>query len=440
MNARTPAQFETSPDSQALPRLLRADPSSGETSKLPVHLERWGPLDLPWIRRSLLSDLDRSGLVGHGGAWFPVATKWRDVSSRRRRPVVVANGAEGEPTSRKDRLLLSRTPHLVLDGASCAATALDAAQVVIYVPHDLVATVEAAIVERRRHQMDPVDLEVVASPPSFIAGQESSVVNYLNGRHEGPAPSFTAVRSIRERGVNGRPTLVHNVETLCHVALIARFGSTWFRSLGTDESPGTMLLTVTGRWEGPTVVEAEPGTSMTDVLSLPPVAGDIYQAALLGGYGGAWVTLEELQGLRLSERAARQAKASLGPGIVVLLPKAVCPVAEVARIARYMAGQGAGQCGPCVNGLADLSDTLGVLARGTGPRSGGLDEVLELCALVEGRGACRHPDGVARFVSSACRVFQQELGAHLSRRGCRHGRHAPFLPVPASAATLQVRR
>ncbi len=170
----------------------------------------------------------------------------------------MANGAEGEPASGKDRLLVHQLPHLVLDGAAVAARTLGASQVFVHVHADAVATMERAIAERRRHGLDPVDVEVVVAPDRYLAGQESAVVNAISGQK--PAtPSFTRIRTVRDQGVGGRPTLVQNVESLAHVALIARFGAQWFRSIGTAESPGTSLLTVTGRWAEPRIVEVPAG-------------------------------------------------------------------------------------------------------------------------------------------------------------------------------------
>ncbi len=378
----------------------------------------------------LLREIEASGLAGRGGASFPVATKWRDVSAHgRRRPVVVANGAEGEPASAKDGVLLSRAPHLVLDGVSAAVATLGAGRAVVYVPASLGPIVRAALAERRSWGVDTVEPEVIYAPEAFIAGQESAVVNAVNGG-VAAIPSFTGVRSIRERGVGGRPTLVHNVETLAHVALIARFGATWYRGLGTASVPGTMLITVSGLWEGPAVVEAAMGTPFTDVLGLSMADVGRYQGALLGGYGGGWVRMDDLHSLNLSEPAARRAGASLGAGVVALLPRSVCPLVEVARVVRYMAEQGAGQCGPCVNGLPALAEELRRVALGAPGRRQGVEHLLDLCTLVDGRGACRHPDGVARFVRTACAVFPGEVAAHLRGGPCSRVGAAPFLPVP----------
>lgn len=422
------------PRADALPRLLSGLTSDGGTVGVEEHLAHWGPLPVQDAGPQLIDTLAASGLNGHGGAWFPVATKWRSLRhGRLRHTVVVGNGAEGEPASTKDALLLARVPHLVLDGLSLAAATLHAAQVVMYVPSPLVRGVEGAVEARRRRGLDPLDIEVVAAPDRFIAGQESAVVNVLNGRQEA-VPSFIGLESVRERGVNNRPTLVHNVETLAHIALIARFGAAWYRSVGTERWPGTMLLTVTGRWPHPIVIEAPLGISLADAVFLGPGDSQLFQGALLGGYGGGWITMPSLFDLPLTEEAAQRAGSTLGAGVVALLPWGVCPLVETARVVRYMEQQSAGQCGPCVNGLAGLAEMTEALAFQPAVVRGGVPSLLELCDLVDGRGACRHPDGVTRFVRSALDVFADEVTAHLRGGPCRQV-HAPAsLPCPIRVA------
>ena len=289
----------TAPD--AGERLLRGLDAAGGEPGLAAHLRLWG--DLPRWDHRFIDELEGSGLVGHGGAWFPVATKWRSVAEAgRRRAVVVANGAEGEPASRKDALLLSPAPHLVLDGLSLAARALGAQRAVAYVPSRSVASVEAAVAERRAPGLDPLEFEIAVAPDAYISGQESAVVNGVAGDRRA-LPSFVGLSSIRERGVGARPTLVQNVETLAHVALVARFGAAWFRGVGTPDEPGTVLLTVY-RPDRPLVVEAALGSSLCRATGLGPKELAGTRGVLLGGYGGGWVSPKAFADLIVSERAA----------------------------------------------------------------------------------------------------------------------------------------
>lgn len=417
----------SAPLANQVPRLLVGLDPSGAPVGIDDHLARWGELPLRRARTSLIDDLEASGLAGHGGAWFPVATKWRSVrGSVLRRPVVVVNAAEGEPASSKDELLMTRVPHLVLDGAAAAAVALDAGRVVVYVPGPLAPVVHTAVSTRRRIRIDPVEIEVVVAPDGFITGQETAVVSALNGA--APLPTFVGRTPIRTRGVGGRPTLVQNAETLAHVALITRFGAAWFRSVGTGTHPGTMLLTVHGRPGGPRIVEAPLGARLGDALGVRSDESRLYRGVLLGGYGGGWLPTGSALDLPLTEEAARHLGSSLGAGIVAFLPREICPLSELARVVGYLDQQKAGQCGPCVNGLGDLAAMCMALAVQPAALGGRIHPLLETCDLVEGRGACRHPDGASRLVRSALRVFGDEVDRHLRAGPCDRAMAPGVLP------------
>ena len=411
------------------PTRLLDTAGGADVVSLDAHLQRWGALPSA-SGRTIIEAVEQSGLRGHGGAWFPVGTKWRAVAgSGRARPVVVANGPEGEPASGKDRYLLRHSPHLVLDGAATAARAVGADKVVVHVTEEAVGGIQVALAERARRGIDGCTFEVAVAPDHFLSGQESAAVATINGRAPG-IPTFIGIRSVRDQGVAGRPTLVQNVETLAHAALIARYGSEWFRSVGTPDSTGTALLTVTGRWDAPRIVEVPLGTTLGHALGIDAEAARAIQGVLLGGYGGGWLPTATALTMPLTEEAARSHGSSIGAGVVVLLPAGICPLAETARVARYMEGEGAGQCGPCVNGLDVLATSVEHLAYRPRSLRGGVAALPTLCGLIEGRGACRHPDGVARFVRTAVDVFADHAALHLSRGPCQTTR--PFLTVPAS--------
>ena len=216
-------------DDALLPRLL-AGFGEEPMTQLSGHLSVHGPLpDLSTLSpEELMDEVEESGLRGHGGASFPMAKKMRSVAARRKPKVVLANGSEGEPASRKDRVLLRELPHLVLDGAAVAAHAVGARQAVIAVSTADVRSLqslEAAIEERQREGYRDPSFELCEVPDRYLSGQESALVNLINGG--GVLPTF-GPRPF-QRGVGGRPTLVQNVESLAHLALIARHGATWFR-------------------------------------------------------------------------------------------------------------------------------------------------------------------------------------------------------------------
>lgn len=368
---------------------------------LSTHLATHGPLPAPLDLARLV---ERAGLTGRGGAGFPTARKLRSVAERGR-GVVVANASEGEPASAKDRTLLTRAPHLVLDGLALVADAVRARTTYLVTSRpDVAEVVHRALAERRDRRV-----KVVVVADRFLSGEESALVNRLNGR--APVPSDRLVR-VYERGVDRRPTLVSNVETLAHVALLARWGPDWFREVGTEEQPGTFLATVSGAAAAPGVFELPYGTPVADVVRAAGAWPGSLQAVLVGGFHGAWLPAHELERIRLTRSALQPYGASVGAGVLVLLGRDRCGLVESAGIARYLAGQVAGQCGPCLNGLPRLADTLTALAH-RDPHPGLVAEVHRLRGLVEGRGACSHPDGTSRFVASTMRVFAREVALHL---------------------------
>src|SRR5581483_3995648 len=199
-------------------------------------------------------------LSGRGGAGFPSATKWATLRRERRRPVVVVNVLEGEPASAKDRTLMARAPHLVLDGAEAVAAAVRAREVVVCLADRdaaLAPLVGRAVAERRRCGRDAPPISVRVAPDRYVTGEESALAAWLGGGPARPATRWDKSVPLRTAG---RPALVHNPETLAHVALVARHGPGWFRSLGTPEAPGTTLVTVTDGSGARGVLEVELGT------------------------------------------------------------------------------------------------------------------------------------------------------------------------------------
>ena len=432
------------PPRHGLPRLL-AGAWDDWSAALDAHLDRHGPLPLPTGRRPadrlspLIDVLERSGLTGRGGAGFPTGRKLRSVVAGRGPAVVVANGMEGEPASAKDRMLLTRLPHLVLDGVSLAAEAVgaEAAYVAIHRgDREYADHLRKAIADRARSGVDPVPIEVAELPRRYVASEQSSIVQFLNG---GPAvPTFAPPRP-HERGVGGRPTLVNNVETLAHLAMIARYGDSWFRSLGAPHAPGTMLATVGGAVRRPGVYEIPLGTTVGAAIMIAGGPAERTRAVLCGGYFGRWLSAEVAWNVPLTHADLRRVGGALGAGIIMALPESACVLAETARVVRYLSEETAGQCGPCVFGLPELADALAELAF-TGGRGRAIRNTSRLVGLVDGRGACRHPDGVAQLVASALDAFADDAFEHDQYGPCEGLRRAPLLPVPGHDDRDGVRR
>jgi NADH:ubiquinone oxidoreductase subunit F (NADH-binding) len=416
------------PSATELPRLL---PQPAATSYR-AHLQHFGPLphhDPDAVVRAV----QRAGLRGRGGAGFPTAIKLDAVRTsasrgarRRRTPVVVANGTEGEPASLKDVTLLTFGPHLVLDGMVAAALAVGADEAVLCVDRHsrpAVAGLRQALVERDRAGRDPVALQLAEAPSHYVSGDESALVHWLNG---GDAVPTTVPPRPFERGVAGRPTLVDNVETLAQLALIVRFGPAWWRALGTEEEPGTFLATVIDGVHRTRVYELRHGMRLGALLDHADI--EMGPGILVGGYFGTWLSPEAARSVRLSRAALSEVGASLGCGTIAALPAQVCPLVELARVTRWLAGESAGQCGPCAFGLPAIADGVERLVAGDRGRVS-LRDLRRWLPMVNGRGACKLPDGVVRFVSSGLQVFAHHLDEHRFG-GCGLDRARAVLPVP----------
>ena len=420
-----PARGAAAVQARRFPRLL-PERFGGGPASLEEHLTRYGQLPHGWggpWREQLIAEVGRAGLTGRGGAAFPTARKLAAVAGGPDMPVVIANGTEGEPASAKDKVLLACAPHLVLDGAVLAAHMVGARQAIVVV-HDAVReVVDGAAAERRRARLDRVTNKVMTGADRFVGGEASALVNWVA---QGiPLPTATPPR-VSESGLRGRPTLVQNVETLAHLALIARWGARWFRSLGTTAEPGSILVTLIGAVRQPGVREIEIGMPLSDVLGRAGGPAAPLGALLIGGYFGTWADPAVAGPLPFSAEGLSAVGGSPGAGLVAALPADVCGLAETARVARYLADESAGQCGPCVFGLGSIADALADLAAGRGYQPGRLRRWM---AQTEGRGACHHPDGAVRMVRSALAVFGPEIDRHAQGWCC--GRRPPgVLPVP----------
>lgn len=414
-------------------RLLAGWYETGRAAALREHLARYGPAPLAGRGRHdtapLIEQVDQAGLTGRGGAAFPTGRKLRSVAQAGGgRSVVVANGMESEPASGKDRTLLRLAPHLVLDGIALAADAVGAQEAHLCLPRTAgrqIGDLDAMARDRWQRQIDPIPVSVHALPHHYVSSEETSLVRWLDG---GPARPASVPPRPFERGVAGLPTLIDNVETLAHLALIARYGPAWFRSLGAPDSPGTTLVTLTGALTAPGVYEVELGTALRDVIELggPDAPG----AVLLGGFFGSWHPIEQAVTLRYSAPAIAAAGGGIGAGVVSVLPQGVCGLAETARVLEFLAGQSARQCGPCRFGLPATAQDFSDLAWGR-IGAGQYRRLEEHIGLLAGRGACKHPDGASRFAASALRTFAGDVRRHLADGPCRAARAAqPVLPVP----------
>lgn len=358
---------------------------------------------------TLHGSIERAGLDGRGGAGFPLARKLATVAQAPGPRVVVANGEEGEPASVKDRWLLRHRPHLVLDGLRIAANLVSAHEAYVYVSDEQSARSIAAALEELDRLEDLVEADqrgprptLVRVPASYVAGEETSVVRFIDGGEA--KPTLKPPRPF-ESGVHGSPTLVSNVESLARLALAID------PAVGGAAGDSVLATVIDGH--GASLLEIPATATIGDLLSArrPPDA-PAPVAVLMGGFaGGVWPT--SVLDLPLDRALLRERDIILGCGSVIAVESDDCVVAAATDVASYLAASSSGQCGVCVVGTGVVVEQLATLARGDGD-----DELLEKLSrrvsMMRGRGNCALPDAVEVLVRTLLTNFGDEVGSHLA--------------------------
>jgi NADH:ubiquinone oxidoreductase subunit F (NADH-binding) len=411
------------------PRLLRLSPGIDDYADY-VQAGGYRPLT---DSDALLEQVDLSGLLGRGGAAFPLGTKLRTVRDAGRRgtdTVAVANGEEGEPASVKDRWLLRNRPHLVLDGLRLAAQIVGADRAYVYVSDPAAASaVETALGQLDSASFGGAAVSVVTVSPGYVAGEETAAVRMING---GPAKPTDKPPRPFEEGVAGLPTLVSNVETLANLPYLHEHGSQSFRSVGTPMSPGTFLATITGGGRPAAIYEIPHGATFSDLLELHGISADSVHGVLMGGYFAGLLNSDVLEAT-LDHETMRRLGSGLGCGAISILTDD-CPVAVAASVMAYFDRENAGQCGSCFNGTAAMAAVTGALRDGAATDED-LARLERWSVVLRGRGACATLDGATNIAASLLRHFPQVVARHLANdcQACRDGAFRAHRPYEVEA-------
>lgn len=369
---------------------------------------------------AVVSELRAANIRGRGGGWYPFASKLQAAMDAPGEPTVLVNGAEDEPGSSKDRHLLRTQPHLVLEGALVAARLLGARSVVLYVnseAREALAAVHAALDELRSHvELDGqhAAVELVEAPPAYVAGEDTAAVEFVDS---GVAEPRTKPPYPAESGIGGRPTLVSNVETLAHVALVARHGSTWYRQVGTPAAPGTMLVTLPSDCTSPGVYEVDVGVCLRDVLEIlgGGTPGGPPRGVQVGGPAAGWI--DDLD-VTLDPESVQAAGSMLGCGALRVLPAGHCAVDAVARGAAFFSEESCGKCPPCRMSTQFHRRVLESLVSGGQVTDAHLDKALELTDMATPATACGLVKFPAAPLQTARALFSEDFQAHLSGGPC----------------------
>lgn len=386
---------------------------------------------------ALIEDLVASGLRGRGGAGFPTATKWSSVRDRLVPDIsatVVVNACEGEPGSFKDRMLIRRNPFAVIEGALIAAYAMDATRVVLALRGSF--KTELAILERAVSAVrdvgwsDDVTVEIFAGPEEYLVGEETGLLEAIAGRPPFPrvsppyrfgideieanaGESAQAQMTTTGETTDAAPTLVNNAETMAHVAMIAAEGPTWFREYGTDESPGTIVCTVSGDTLRAGVGEFAIGTPLSEIIE--ELGGGVAEgrniAAVLPGAANPLVLGSELD-TPASYEALEAIDSGLGCGAFIVFDDARDFAAVAQGVSRFLAVESCGQCTPCKQDGRAISSILDHVRDGT---AGGIDLLAldETLVTITNSARCYLAEQHQRVVGSIRTHFEEQFHAHV---------------------------
>ncbi len=365
-----------------------------------------------------------AGLRGRGGAGFPTGIKWQTVAGNRSATAistVVVNAAEGEPGTLKDRTILRRNPYLVLEGALIAARAVGADLVIFGLKQTFAGEVdrvrEAVEEAEETGWSEGVEVQVFEGPDEYLYGEESALLETIDGGWPFPRVSPTFRRGVRAGGaanVAEGPALVNNTETLANVARIIARGSDWFRNLGTAESPGTVVCTITGDTKHHGVGEVQMGTPLSDVIEDiggGPKDGRTIKAVLAGVANGI-ITGDQLE-TPVTYEALRAIGSGVGSGGFIVFDDLADMAAVAAGVARFLAVESCGQCEPCkLDGLT-LSRSLDMLS-GSEAKAHDMDVIRYRVGTVADRSRCFLASQQQVVLESILKQFPDELADHLS--------------------------
>jgi NADH-quinone oxidoreductase subunit F len=355
----------------------------------------------------ILERLQASGLRGRGGGWYPAAAKWRAVKAEGGVPFVIGNGAEGEPGSIKDRHLMLHRPGEILEGLGLAARALGAEEATVYLKGSFEKPAAALAAALRDGRVDGVAVRVHRGADSYIAGEETALLESLEGRRPWPRPKPPLPAAV---GLYGRPTLVQNVETLARVPAAVRDPEAFRR----DEKT---LVSIWGRVRRPGVYEVPLGTPLARVIDEHGggVVGRL-RLVLPAGPSGPPLLADQAE-TPLEPEALKRAGSALGTAAILVVDDSMCPLAIAVSAAAFFERESCGQCPPCTVGAGSLARVLRAIEAGQA-RGRDVAVALEVAGFMSGHGYCAHSRTAAAVASAFLQRLPGIVQAHIDARGC----------------------
>lgn len=376
---------------------------------------------------ALVEAVKQSGIRGRGGAGFPAGMKWGFIPRTPGLKYVVCNGDEGEPGTFKDREIIERIPHLLLEGVLLAAYAVGAEKSVIYLRYEFtkgyrqlkraLEEIQAKGFVGKNILGSGFDHELVLfrGAGAYICGEETAMLESIEGNRPNPRskPPFPAIA-----GLFGTPTLINNVETLCNIPAIALKGAEWFKSIGVEGSRGTKIFSLSGHVKRPGNYELPLGTPLRTLIEeygqgVP--GGRKVKAVLPGGSSSAYLTQAHLD-IPLDFNTLAKAGTMLGSGAVIVLDETTCMVEATERLAQFYRHESCGKCTPCREGLDWITKIYQKMRRGEATRQD-IDLINNVAGFISGKALCALADGAINPILSSIQYFREEYEAHIQNGG-----------------------
>jgi NADH-quinone oxidoreductase subunit F len=384
----------------------------------------------------VMKTVSDSGLAGRGGAGFPTGRKWSFIPKGVLPTYLVINADESEPGAFKDRELMERNPHQLLEGVAISAFAVGCRKAFIYIRGEFLYVGEIldhAIAEAKAAGYlgenvfgagYDIDIVVHRGAGAYICGEESAMLDSLQGYRGFPRlkPPFPAIK-----GLYGQPTVVNNVETIANVPHIINHGAAWYRSLGTEKSPGTKVCSISGPVNRPGNYELEMGTPFRVLFE--DLAGGMRSGRTLKAYipGGASAPMLPATPATLDVPMSYEGYVSvgsvLGSASFIIIPDDVCILRAQLRLSEFFAHESCGKCIPCREGTPWLAKTVRRIENGQG-RPEDLPLLLDICDNILGRSFCPLGDFATSNIVASVKHFYDDYVAHIQERGCPHARKA----------------
>lgn len=403
------------------------------SERIAVYLERGGytalrkALHMP--PDELIALVKDSGLRGRGGAGFPAGLKWGFMPTGPVTKYVCINADEGEPGTFKDRLLIEHDPHSIIEGAIIAAYAVGAHHAFVYIRGEFflgakrwIKAIDEAYANGflGKNILDSgfdLDLSVHRGAGAYICGEETALINSLEGRRGDPRikPPYPA-----QTGLWNEPTLVHNVETLANIPHIVNRGAAWFKSMGTERSTGSKLFCISGHVRRPGNYELPLGTPLRTIIEecAGGMRGERPLKVVIPGGASTPMLIPEQLDTPMDFEAVAQAGSMLGTGAIIVIEEGTCMVEVARRLMDFFAHESCGQCTPCRMGTRRLKEVLTRIVQGQG-QPGDPDLLEELCVGIVGHTLCPMGDAAVNPVLSSLKYFRQEYEDHIQYKRCK---------------------